>query len=78
MTRPLALTVAAAGLLSCQVVAVPQQLVLHTAVLPSLVAAVALICTVCPTLVKVAEAGAIVTLEIVSLLLTVMVEVLLT
>ena len=62
---------------AAQVVVVPQQPVLQSAVLASLKVAVALSWTVASSL-MVAEAGAMVTLDTVSVFVTVIVEVLLT
>jgi hypothetical protein len=75
VTRPLEPTVTFP--VGVQVVAVPQQPVLHAAVLPSLIVAVALICTPASSL-MLALVGAMATLETVSILVTVIVETLLT
>jgi hypothetical protein len=75
VTRPLAPTVMFP--VGVQVVVVPQQPVLQAAVLPSLMVAVALIWTDASSLI-VAVVGAMATLETVSILVTVIVETLLT
>jgi hypothetical protein len=75
VTKPLVLTVQLPT--GVQVVALPQQPVLQRAVLPSVRPAVAFNCTVSSSLME-AEVGAIVTVDTVSVLVTVMVEVLLT